>query len=184
MSPLAGIHITKTTIITVTSPLYHHHRHITPSHHHHHHHITITSPPPYHHHRHIVPSHYYSTKTTITITTSLKPPSLPLHHHHHHITKTTITTTTSPPQHTIIITNITTVSQYRNFVLSDLGTALELTDNPLCAIANVYVGEGRSVYCDMFGQIIIIHRPGIEGALYLDEVFVNTMNTRKTYFLL
>lgn len=57
-----------------------------------------------------------------------------------------------------------------------LGRAVNRNDNPLCAIATLYVGEGRSFYCDMFGNYIIIHRPKTKSAIYILELLVNTDN--------
>ena len=47
--------------------------------------------------------------------------------------------------------------------------------NPLCTIEEFYVGEGKTLYCDMFGQIISIHRTS-DSAIYISEVCVNTIN--------
>ncbi|CAB3991548.1 Pancreatic secretory granule membrane major glyco GP2 [Paramuricea clavata] len=57
-----------------------------------------------------------------------------------------------------------------------IGSASIINDNPLCTIANIYVGEGRSFYCDMFGQTVVIHRPGVVASMVIAELFVNTNN--------
>ena len=51
--------------------------------------------------------------------------------------------------------------------------------NPLCTIEEFYVGEGKTLYCDMFGQIISIHRTS-DSAIYISEVCVNTINAGET----
>ncbi|XP_028405888.1 uncharacterized protein LOC114528449 [Dendronephthya gigantea] len=56
-----------------------------------------------------------------------------------------------------------------------IGSSTELLNNPVCTTATLHVGEGRSFYCDMFGQIIFIHREGLVS-LFIAEVLVNTNN--------
>ena len=57
-------------------------------------------------------------------------------------------------------------------------------DNPLCGIGKVEDGEIVSFYCDMFGQYIIVHRPGVEADMEFIEMFANTMNASKKYIYL
>ncbi len=56
---------------------------------------------------------------------------------------------------------------------------MKFIENSLCTIASILLGEGRSFYCDMFGQFIIIHRPNVVAALFIAEVSINTNSAGK-----
>jgi hypothetical protein len=93
----------------------------------------------------------------------------------------TITSTCTPSHQHVHHHNILLFPKIILINLIQTGTDdTNFNKNPLCAIEELHVGEGKSFYCNMFGQIISIQRTS-KAAIHMSEMLVNPINPSKTH---